>query len=174
MNDLQTFDWTTVSLRRDLAWIEYGGIPVRTGQAYICRILHMKMTLKLKINILRVHLGLYIYLLKTSTGLPISWDYPFDPPAKRHHGWLHSTGKRVDVFRNLTALSRVRDWRHLSSSKSTRLNLISQLSQVIEKKKISNLQLSIISYFNYIMFFQAQLDGIYENYKIGTTLSLPS
>ena len=35
----------------------------------------------------------------------------------------------VLLCRNLTQLSRVRDWRHLSSSKSVRENLISQLSR---------------------------------------------
>lgn len=43
--------------------------------------------------------------------------------------------------RNLTQLSKVRDWRHLSSSKSLREELISQLSR-------------------------EQLNGVYENYKI--------
>ena len=43
--------------------------------------------------------------------------------------------------RNLTQLSKVRDWRHLSSSKSLREELISQLSK-------------------------EQLNGVYENYKI--------
>jgi len=43
--------------------------------------------------------------------------------------------------RNLTQLSKVRDWRHLSSSKSLREELISQLSR-------------------------DQLNGVYENYKI--------
>lgn len=48
--------------------------------------------------------------------------------------WLINT-------KNLTQLSRVRDWRHLSSSKSVRENLISQLSR-------------------------EQLNGIYQNYKV--------
>ena len=48
--------------------------------------------------------------------------------------WLINT-------RNLTQLSRVRDWRHLSSSKTVRENLISQLSR-------------------------EQLDRIYQNYKV--------
>ena len=45
------------------------------------------------------------------------------------------------LYRNLTQLSRVRDWRHLSSSKSVRENLISQLSR-------------------------EQLNRIYQNYKV--------
>ena len=51
--------------------------------------------------------------------------------------------KHLLIFfpRNLTQLSRVRDWRHLSSNKSIRDNLISQLSK-------------------------DQLNAIYENYKI--------
>lgn len=48
--------------------------------------------------------------------------------------WLINT-------RNLTQLSKVRDWRHLSSSSSIRKNLISQLSK-------------------------SQLEAVYENYKV--------
>lgn len=48
--------------------------------------------------------------------------------------WLINT-------RNLTGISRTRDWRHLSSSHSIRTNLISQLTK-------------------------AQLNGIYKNYKV--------
>ena len=48
--------------------------------------------------------------------------------------WLINT-------RNLTQLSRVRDWRHLSSSSATRHQLISQLSR-------------------------QQLAAVYENYKV--------
>ena len=45
------------------------------------------------------------------------------------------------IVRNLTQLSRVRDWRHLSSDKTIRQNLISQVSR-------------------------EQLNRVYENYKI--------
>ena len=48
--------------------------------------------------------------------------------------WLINT-------RNLTQLSRVRDWRHLSSSSATRRQLISQLSR-------------------------QQVAAVYENYKV--------
>ena len=65
--------------------------------------------------------------------------------AHKHKvGWNHLEYKTTtDGFtcRNLTQLSRVRDWRHLSSSKSLRENLISQLSR-------------------------DQLGRIYENYKV--------
>jgi hypothetical protein len=46
------------------------GRGILIGQANICRVLNMKTELKLKINMLRVHLGLNIYLLNPSTGLP--------------------------------------------------------------------------------------------------------
>jgi hypothetical protein len=41
-----------------------------TGEAYICSILHMEMTLKLKLNMSREYLGLFIYPQKPSAGLP--------------------------------------------------------------------------------------------------------
>ena len=60
-------------------------------------------------------------------------------------GWNYLEYKNYNgvflLYRNLTQLSRVRDWRHLSSSKSVRENLISQLSR-------------------------EQLNGIYQNYKV--------
>jgi hypothetical protein len=46
------------------------GGGIHTGQANVCKIVHMQTTLKLKINMLRAHLGLNIYLLNPSTGLP--------------------------------------------------------------------------------------------------------
>ena len=67
--------------------------------------------------------------------------------------WLINTRSDLTVFRifnslsssfivrNLTQLSRVRDWRHLSSDKTIRQNLISQVSR-------------------------EQLNRVYENYKI--------
>ena len=65
--------------------------------------------------------------------------------------WLINTRSDLKVFihliissfivRNLTQLSRVRDWRHLSSDKTIRQNLISQVSR-------------------------EQLNRVYENYKI--------
>jgi hypothetical protein len=42
----------------------------RTGEAYICKILQMKTTIKLKINMSRENLELIIYLYKPSAGLP--------------------------------------------------------------------------------------------------------
>jgi hypothetical protein len=56
--------------------VSAGHPPPRRRDTYrpsihtVCKILHMKMTLKLKINMLWVHLGLNIYLLNPSTGLP--------------------------------------------------------------------------------------------------------
>ena len=65
--------------------------------------------------------------------------------AHKHKvGWSHFECKLQQMVlfcRNLTQLSRVRDWRHLSSSKTVRENLISQLSR-------------------------EQLDRIYQNYKV--------
>jgi hypothetical protein len=48
--------------------LQGGGI--HTGHAHMCRILHMKTTLKLKINMRRAYLELFIYPQKPSAGLP--------------------------------------------------------------------------------------------------------
>ena len=57
--------------------------------------------------------------------------------------WLINT-------RNLTLLSRVRDWRHLSSSSTTRHNLISQLSNKQLQSIYKNYQIDF-EMFNYTM-----------------------
>jgi len=57
--------------------------------------------------------------------------------------WLINT-------RNLTLLSRVRDWRHLSSSSTTRHNLISQLSNKQLQSIYKNYQIDF-EMFNYAM-----------------------
>jgi hypothetical protein len=60
------------------------GVGIHTGQANICQIFHMKTTLKLKINMLRAHLGLNIYLLNPSTGLPNLMRLRLSTPAKKY------------------------------------------------------------------------------------------
>jgi hypothetical protein len=43
---------------------------LHTGHAHMCRILYIKTTLKLKINMWRAYLELFIYPQKPSAGLP--------------------------------------------------------------------------------------------------------
>jgi hypothetical protein len=74
------------------------GEGIRTGQANICNFFHMKTTLKLKINKLRAHPGLNIYLLNTINRppqsretIPLKTGFPPDhPPPRRRATYRRS------------------------------------------------------------------------------------